>query len=181
MALPTNTTEDIDKGAERIRQALIDIDRSFVTIGVHEEGLKYQSKGEGDLGPSVVDVAFWNEFGTSTSPERPFMRSAIDTNLGKIRKQQEVLFGEIIAGEKTVNKALQSLGATIRFLIQNRIQTATSWAVPNAPSTARRKRRTGFRGAAPLQETLVLLRAISSRVNGKRSKGRKQIEPKVPE
>lgn len=182
-----NITEDIDKGAERIKKALKDIDRQFVTVGVHEEGLKYKGdvgitdEGTTDFtGPSVVDVAFWNEFGTETSPERPFMRSAIDSNIRQINRRQEIIFGDIIVGTKTVAKGLSSLGATIRFMIQKRIQTASSWAVPNAPSTARKKRRTGFRGAAPLQETLVLLRAITSRVNGRRVTGR-QIEPRLPE
>lgn len=100
-------------------------------------------------GLHVAQVAFWNEFGTSRAPPRPFFRTTIakesatwGDNLGKA-----VVFykydGEL---------ALRAVGQAMRDDVEASIQRWTT--PPNAPSTIARK---GF--DKPLIHTAVMLRS----------------------
>lgn len=160
-------TTDNDKEEKRIRKEMNKLKRSFVTVGVHKDAGKYSG---GNKNPTVAQVAAWNEFGTGTAPARPFIRSTVDTEKNKLFRANLREFRRITDGRSTAKKSLDRLGFLLQTLIQKRIQTSSSWAKPNAPSVAARKRRGGAaRGPTPLIETLLLHNSVSfkSKVRGR--------------
>jgi hypothetical protein len=130
---------------------------SFVVIGVLEKS--YDTKYPGPDSTSVGEVAFWNEFGTVNMPERPFMRSAFDTNKTVIDSTRDKLLGEIIDCKLTPKEGLTKLGFMMREFIQRRINTATSWATPLSPRTV-----AGKGSGKPLIDSGLLLRSIDFEV-----------------
>ena len=152
-------TTEKDRGAARIKRDWKRLSNSFVTIGVHEDAEAYTGPGDN---PTVAEVAFWNEFGTKTSPERSFLRSTIDVKRRTIFRAQEKLLNNMVAGKLTPKQVLDGMGFRIQVLVQNRITTSRSWAAPNAPSTTARKLSGGAaRGPTPLIVTTLLLRSIT--------------------
>ena len=106
----------------------------------------------------LAEIAIQNEFGTLTIPERSFMRSSIRENERQIidfvaREEQMA-----IDGKQTVAKMFDRIGIYIRGIIQKKIATAQSWAVPNAPSTVDAK---GGR-ETPLVDTSFMMKMVDS-------------------
>ena len=151
-----NKTTDKDMGAKRIVAEAKRIKGSFTTIGVQDTGEYYE---EGLV--TVAEVAFWNEFGTSTSPERSFLRSTIDENRPDLDKLTAALIKEILLGKIDTEKALQKIGLKIQELIKKKILEYNE--IPNALSTVARK---GFNN--PLVNTRRLWRSIAhkARIKG---------------
>ena len=90
-----------------------------------------------DEGVDLLDVAMFNELGTSTSPSRPFMAKSVDENADKINsflKQQLVLLAQ---GKTTAEGILKAIGVFQKGLIQEKIQSGDF--EPNAPSTIKKK------------------------------------------
>jgi hypothetical protein len=81
----------------------------------------------------VAQVAFFNEFGTSRAPARPFFR-------GMIHREQDSWGSKLGANLKAANYksdvALEALGIDIKDALTNSIAT---WPADNAPSTVARK------------------------------------------
>lgn len=150
-----------DKGEKRIRAQLKLLDKSFTSIGVHEGAGKYTT---GKNPPSVAEVAFWNEFGTKTAPERAAIRSGIEEKRKSINELVNQQLNSVVRGSQTVKGGLDVIGFAGQTAIQNRITTAGSWAVPNAPSTVAKKSKGGaLRGATPLIESGLYLRSITNK------------------
>jgi hypothetical protein len=128
---------------------------SYVSVGFHGGAGNYED------GTDVVEVALWNEFGTRTSPERSFIRSAIDANLDKINKWREEGLNNMLTKGWTMEKALDMLGFRLQTLIQNKIKSNVP--PPNADSTVAQKKRDGV---APntLIHTELMLRSVTYRV-----------------
>jgi hypothetical protein len=95
----------------------------------------------------VAAVAFWNEFGTSRAPPRPFFRTTIAR---ESKKWGEQLSKAIVYYKYDGRKALSALGLSMADDITASIQRWTT--PPNAPYTVRRK---GFN--KPLIHTRVLV------------------------
>ena len=132
-------------------------EKAYVTIGVHPDAGTY-----GD-GTSVVEVALWNEYGTSTIPERSFIRSAIDQNTKLIEAWRLEMIENILTKDWSVKQALEAIGFRVQTLIQNKIKSNVP--PPNAPSTLAQKRRDGT-GSNTLINTGLLLRSIGYKVYG---------------
>lgn len=161
-------TTEKDRGAKRIKREMNKLKKSFVTVGVHKKAGKYSGPGRN---PLVAQVAAWNEFGTVNSPARPFMRTSVDTNKTRLLRQNLIEFRRITDGTSTAKRSLDRLGFLLQVLMQKQIQTSVSWAKPNAPSTASRKRKGGaVRGQTPLIETMLMHNSITfkSKVRGGR-------------
>jgi hypothetical protein len=81
----------------------------------------------------VAQVAFWNEFGTSRAPARPYFR-------GMIRRDQDnwgVKLGRYLrASDFESDRAFALLGLDVKDSLTNSI---ASWPADNAPSTIARK------------------------------------------
>ena len=127
-------------GGDKLAKVLESIGKKMhgsVRVGFLE-GSTYSTDGM-----SIPTVAFWNEFGTSRIPARPFFRTTI--------KDKESLWGNhLVSFAKIYDydgpKVLDAMGEIMAQDIQ---ATITGWTDPrNADSTIARK---GFN--APLRDT----------------------------
>jgi hypothetical protein len=145
-----------DKSADLFKK-ISQIKKGFVTIGVHEGAGSYPEGG-----PTVMQVALWNEFGTEDGiPERSFFRSAIDDNREILNKYKDELLTNIFDKNWPVEKALKALGFRIQILVQNKIRS--NIPPPNALSTLEMKKYEG-QGQKTLVATGLLLRSITYKV-----------------
>lgn len=139
------------QGGDKLAKALADIGKRMsgeVRVGFLE-GATYPD------GTPVPAVAFWNEFGTSTAPPRPFFRTTISEKSGEWAQR----LGKAAAHyDYDASKTLELMGQTMAEDVQ---QSINGWTEPpNAESTADRK---GFN--APLRDTMVMLRSVDYEVD----------------
>ena len=127
--------QDIDHGWKRIKRSLKRMDTSYTKVGV-QQGTQHKSK-EGELS-DLVTIAVANEYGTKRIPSRPFMRNAMDNNQTVLFKTQLQMYGEVIAGTKSVYEALAVIGEVATTKIKKEIRNLKF--PPNAPSTIARKK-----------------------------------------
>lgn len=97
----------------------------------------------GEVGADILSIGFWNEFGTTRIPERPFLRNAMRDNratyVGNLTTIAErVVVSAMEGGEYSLSTALGQLGQKAAGDIQREITTLAS--PPNAPSTIRQKK-----------------------------------------
>ena len=87
-------------------------------------------------GADLVDVAAFNEFGTSDIPERPFMRQSWENHEPELKQicQQA---NNVIAQGGTAEAACKMIGVAGVGIIQEEIGEGSF--APNAPSTIRKK------------------------------------------
>lgn len=126
---------------------------AHVSVGFLEDAT-YPSTGEGATKLHVAQVAFWNEFGTSTIPSRPFMRDTVQ------RKSPRwgVSLGNLL--RKTnydSHAALALMGEGIKGQIQASIN---NWS--NPPNSKRWAKVKGFN--KPLIHTAFMLRSVDYQV-----------------
>jgi len=116
------------------------------------QGATYPNKGQ-KAGQPVAQVAFYNEFGTSRAPPRPFFRNMIHDkspswgrDMAKIAK----------AADFDTQKILTLMGQRIKDQL---VKAIVDWPADNAPSTVARK---GFNKG--LIDTGVMQRAVDFEV-----------------
>ena len=93
-------------------------------------------EGEGKK-VDLLDVAMFNELGTSRTPSRPFMRDSVDDNEENITKFCQAQLKGIVNGSKDAESVLKAIGAMQVGLVQKTIKDGSF--TPNAPSTIARK------------------------------------------
>ncbi len=136
---------------------------AFVKVGVtadvggepKKQGTDKPASGKKPL--TLVEVAWFNEFGTKHIPERSFIRSTTDEQRSQLAQIKKRLAIEITAGRQTVASALAILGEWMQAQIQQKITRLSE--PPNAPSTVARK---GSRN--PLIDTGQLRQSIRYQV-----------------
>ena len=143
-----DVTEKGAKKFDEVVKQLTEFDKLEVFVGV-----------QGDADSDVVEYAQFNEFGTSTIPARPFMRSAMDGGRERIGKQFETEFAAVAEGKRTALVAFERLGLFGVQLVRDRILDAGSWAEPNAPSTVAQKG-----SSAPLVDEGRLIQSLTYQV-----------------
>lgn len=105
-------------------------------------------------GTSVAQVAFWNEYGTSTTPSRGFFRYTVNEN----RKNWVLSTKNLMKLHKDPKQVMGLMGEHIKGQI---VQSIVSWSdPPNAPYTVAKK---GFN--KPLIDTGQMSRSISWELN----------------
>lgn len=139
------------QGGDKLAKALAEIAGKMegsVRVGFME-GASYPD------GTPVAAVAFWNEFGTSKAPSRPFFRTTIGEKSGEWADK---------LGRAAKNydfdgaKVLEFMGGQIQEDIQSSIN---GWTDPgNAESTIRQK---GFN--APLRDTMQMHNSVDYEVS----------------
>lgn len=143
------------KFIEKLIEKLGAFKDAYVTVGAHEDSGVYP----GPNAPTVVEVALWNEFGTTTIPERSFIRSAVDDGQKQINEWRVEMLNKVIHENWTVKKALETIGFRVQVLIQNKIKSSVP--PPNADSTLKQKI-----GTTTLIDSGLLLRSIGFKVHG---------------
>ena len=143
------TIKDIDLGFEQLG-------RRLKRDGYVDIGFFHGEKTHPDTLVDMAQIAIQNEFGTSKIPERSFMRSVVDENQKKIIEFAAKERLRVADGKQSFDKFLTKTGLYVKSLIQKKIATAQSWAVPNAPSTvaAKKGRET------PLVDTSFMLKSV---------------------
>ena len=133
----------------------IGIDEIFAACrGLSGRGVKVGvMSGSYADGTSVVDVAYWNEYGTSKMPARPFIRQTFEKNGSDIEQVSRTLLGGIITGIYNADGALRELGDWYEGVMKEVLRDGSY--VPNAPSTLAQKN-----GSKPLVDTGTLLQSI---------------------
>lgn len=111
-------------------------------------------RGGKQFSGSVAQVAFWNEFGTKTSPPRPFFRGWIND---KSKEWGPALGLALKAKNYDAQKAMKLLGSGMADQLVASINNFSS--PPNSPRTIAIK---GFN--APLRDSMVMALAVDSEV-----------------
>ena len=118
-----------------------------VAVGIHADAMSD--------GKSIAFYAACNEYGTDNIPSRPFMRTAFDENVSKIKADMDSQAGEVMAGRATVRQALARIGMNHKDRVQRTISDR-NFLPKNAPSTIARKKS---------QHTLIDTGAMLSQVH----------------
>lgn len=127
------------KALEKIKKRLTAISSKKVVAGfpkgklnnAHYEGSKNHP------GPSIIDVAIWNEFGTKDIPRRDFMGMASQKWQEYFSQMVEENQDDIISGKMNIDNFLNTMGqAGAEFISESIVKLRTP---PNAPSTIRHK------------------------------------------
>jgi len=117
--MPKNI-EDKDLGMNKIREEFASLGGYEVTVGVHG---KDATTYEGNTGEPLTTamVAFFNEFGTESTPERSFLRSTMIEKEPDYIKLDERLINLIIDGKLDALKANEVLGQQAKKDVQQKI------------------------------------------------------------
>lgn len=154
------TVDDRKKAIDAFMKTARAAKGSFVSIGFHEGAGHYP----GNDAPDVVEVALWNEFGTRTTPERSFIRSAIDEHEGLLNEWRQEMLYNMVFKLWPLRKALETMGFRIQVLIQNKIKSNVP--PPNADSTLDAKKKKGVPGVT-LIDSGLMLRSVTYQVHMK--------------
>lgn len=119
--------------------------------GSEVAGVKYPD------GTDLLDVAMWNEFGTSSIPERSFIRVGVRANLDDLNKLAANLVKELNEGKIDIETAGEALGLKAADGVKSYIVELTS--PPNAPATIKIKK-----SSNPLVDTGLLNQSITHEV-----------------
>ena len=144
-----NNIIDIDYGFK-------DLEKALKKSGYVDTGYFANDKLYPENGMDLVEIAIQNEFGTSTIPERSFMRSTVRENERQILEFIKKEEAKVLDGKQTIGKMLNRIGLFIKSMVQKKIATAQSWAVPNAPSTINAK----DGRTTPLVDTSYMLKQV---------------------
>jgi hypothetical protein len=104
-----------------------------VTIGIHSALGSVDHGG----GTTTLEVAIWNEFGTTRIPERSFLRAWFDEHKDEARVLWTKLMRSVAMGTRSQEDAVNLFGLHCVGQIQDRI--SQSIPPPNADSTVKRK------------------------------------------
>lgn len=121
---------DKDHGWKHIKKEIRKMDKAHVKVGLQQNGGSHN-------GTTLAMIGFWNEFGTSNIPERPFIRTTADQRRQAYANIAAREADKIIQGKSTVFRSLSMLGQVAESDVKKKI---TSIRIPpNAASTIRKK------------------------------------------
>lgn len=130
--------QGLDQLDKKMKELFKNMEQLAKTITVGYQGPEaQQSVNPGD--PSTVMVAAYNEFGTIKIPARSWMRSTVKENLQPLAKVIATTFSQVVLGNTQADSALGEVGGFLTEEMREKVHTARSWAVPNAPYTIKKK------------------------------------------
>jgi hypothetical protein len=127
-----NGVTERDKGWNRIKAETNALGGKSVKVGLQNDG----TMGE-DGETLVAQYAYYNEFGTSRIPARPFMRTAYDKNRPDLLRTTRKLWDGVMDGKLSAAQAAGVLGERHAEQVDQTIVSLDSPA--NAESTIERK------------------------------------------
>lgn len=104
----------------------------------------------------IAEAAWFNEFGTPTIPERPFLRWTLAEHDGYFPHLGKALLSALMNPGRDHKKYLRAVGLIAEQDVREMITSATRFE-PNADSTIRKKR-----SSHPLIDAGLLRQAITS-------------------
>ena len=125
------TTDRMTKEGEKLMRELETLKRTQVRVGFR------QGEAQEENGVEIVDVAMWNELGTSSTPSRPFMRDSVDKHIDAIQDFCMKQGKQVVEGKITAQQCLNAIGVYQKGLVQTEIRDGEF--EPNAPSTIKKK------------------------------------------
>lgn len=130
--------KDIDHGYNALRARVREMKGSHTKVGFPKENpVAVVAGAEATNMSEVAQVAFWNEYGTTTIPERSFLRSTIDENRESFKTLMTREVGNIIDGDRSVKSALGLIGEFGTLKVQRKIVNVRT--PENAPATIKKK------------------------------------------
>ena len=145
--------KDIDRGFNNLEKFFNKLAKVEIQAGIFSDA---GSNPEG--GTSIVDYAYYNEYGTEHIPVRPFMRITADEKRGSWSKLMADCFDKALETQgRKLDHDLGRIGEQMASDIKETISSNISPA--NAPDTIKRKK-----SSRTLIDTGVLRASISSRV-----------------
>lgn len=113
---------DIDRGYKKFirKMAIASARNPFVTVGVHSKDDSGRTSEKGQPAGNA-EVAAFHEFGTTTIPARPFLRTAIDENRAKYARIETAALGRWIDNRLTMEQALGLAGLEAKRDVQLKI------------------------------------------------------------
>lgn len=122
----------IDKGFDKFVRRVAALDGAGVKVGIQADA------GKSDDGVTdLLDIAIYNELGTATIPDRPFMRDAAEKYEHDAQLVAGHVYDKVAEGRATPDAALRTLGEYYQGKQQEHIRSGP-WE-PNAPSTIAKK------------------------------------------
>lgn len=142
-----------------IRKMLADLEKKEVRVGFFENS-KYPD------GTPIAYVAAIQEFGYGPIPPRPFMRPAEEANKGKWVKGISSGVRAVIAGQVTLDHALEQVGMVAAGDVRKAIKAVTAPPLAESTVRARQSRKKGKKAVSrkPLVDTGQMLQAVNSAV-----------------
>lgn len=113
----------VDRGANALAKRIYGFGKVHIRVGIlAKDGGEAKLDHEKHPGPvSVLMVAEWMEFGTSTIPSRSFIRAWFDENQAENKVQAQAALRAVARGAITKERALELLGQKFVAGIQARI------------------------------------------------------------
>ena len=97
----------------------------------------FQDSQTYDDGTSLPEIAAYNEYGSSDTPARPFMRRSFERHEDELQKACDRV-NQVLAKGGTAEAALKELGVFLKGLVQEEI--VDGGFAPNAPATVKKKK-----------------------------------------
>lgn len=145
--------------SEAIKKMLAELDRKEIRVGFFENS-KYPD------GTPIAYVAAIQEFGYGPIPPRPFMRPAEEAN--KVKWVKGIASGvrAVIAGQVTLDHALEQVGMVAAGDVRKAIKAVTDPPLAESTVRARQRRKKGKKAVSrkPLVDTAQMLQAVNSAV-----------------
>ena len=143
---------DLTPEGERYLRELEKLDNLEVAVG-------FQSGDTYEDGTTIVEVAAYNELGTSNIPARPFMSQSFLNHESELQHACDAVIAQITDGG-SAETALETLGVFAKGLVQEEI--VEGGFTPNAPSTIRRKK-----SDTPLVDTSTMRQSVNYVIRGR--------------
>lgn len=134
-----------DLGLDKILRSVSDLADKGVKVGIQSDA------GDHD-GVNLVDIAIYNELGTSRIPARPFVRDCLVKNQAAAERVMAHLAQKALQGAPA-HDVVATLGEWYQN-VQKRHLLTENWT-PNAPATIKRKK-----SSKPLVDTGKMVGAI---------------------
>ena len=125
-----------DNGLKDLFKNIKELGKLRATVGYQgQEATKTLKPG----GPTTSAVARYNEFGTKDIPARAFMRRGTKDSGPAIAETAAEEFAKVVTKGADPVAAMAEVGDVLAVGILAELETTTSWATPNAPSTIKKK------------------------------------------
>jgi hypothetical protein len=92
-----------------------------------------------DTNLTVPVLAAIQEYGTANIPARPFLRRAATNGMGLLERVAAEEMAKVADGKQSPVRAMDAIGDAAAGRVLDTLETAQSWAAPNAPETVKRK------------------------------------------